>query len=146
MKFQRRKKEKIDISITSMIDVVFLLLIFFMVTTSFSRQTELKINLPEAKGSEAEEAPKSITLEIDAKGTYNLINSDGMSRRIASDQSREGLSRELAGLGGEFRDLPFVIKADDNTPNKSVMTALDVAGEKGFKHISFATSELKEEE
>jgi biopolymer transport protein ExbD len=146
MKFQRKRKEKIDISITSMIDVVFLLLIFFMVTTSFSRQTELKINLPEAKGSEAEDNLKTITLEIDVKGTYNLIASDGLSRRIPPGDNREPLVQEIAKLASQSKDLPFIIKADDNTPNKAVMTALDVAGEHGFKHISFATSELKEEE
>lgn len=146
MKFPRRKKQKIDISITSMIDVVFLLLIFFMVTTSFSRQTVLKVNLPEAKGSDAEEFPKTITLEIDAKGTYNLINADDISVRIPPGDNRNALAQEIAKLDYQSKELPFVIKADDETPNKAVMTALDVAGENGFKHISFATSELQDEE
>jgi biopolymer transport protein ExbD len=145
MKFHRRKKEKLDISITSMIDVVFLLLIFFMVTTSFSRQTELKIKLPEAKGAEAEDYPKTITLEIDAKGVYNLITDDGHSQRLP-DQNRETLAHELAKLAYLSKNLPFIIKADDNTPNKAVMTALDVAGGTGFSHISFATNDLKTEE
>lgn len=145
MKFQRKRKEKIDISITSMIDVVFLLLIFFMVTTSFSRQTELKINLPEAKGAEAEDVPKTVTLEIDAKGAYNLIASDGVSQRLP-ERNREALMRELARLANEAKDLPFIIKADGDTPNKAVMTALDAAGENGFNHISFMMSELKPEE
>lgn len=146
MKFQRKKREKVDISITSMIDVVFLLLIFFMVTTSFSRQTELKINLPEVNGTESDDYPKTVTLEIDAKGTYNLIASNGTSQRIPPGDNRKILASAIARLAVQAKDLPFIIKADDNTPNKSVMTALDVAGEHGFNHISFATSELKEEE
>lgn len=146
MKFQRRKREKVDISITSMIDVVFLLLIFFMVTTSFSRQTELKINLPEAKGAESGDYPKTVTLEIDAKGTYNLIASDGASQRIPPGDNRQALTSAIARQAVQAKDVPFIIKADDNTPNKAVMMALDVAGANGFNHISFATSELKEEE
>jgi biopolymer transport protein ExbD len=145
MKFQRRKKEKIDISMTSMIDVVFLLLIFFMVTTSFTRQTEVKIKLPEANGAEAEDYPKSVTVTIDDKGDYYLIGNDGESRKLP-DQSRETLMRELPRLAGQAKDIPFIISADDKTHLKSVMTVLDVAGQVGFSHITFATQEPKTQE
>jgi biopolymer transport protein ExbD len=145
MKFQRRKKEKIDISMTSMIDVVFLLLIFFMVTTSFTRQTEVKIKLPEANGAEAEDFAKSVTITIDDKGEYYLMGSDGESRKLP-DQSRETLMRELPRLAAQAKDIPFIINADGKTPHQSVMTVLDVAGQVGFSHITFATQEPKMEE
>jgi biopolymer transport protein ExbD len=145
MKFQRRKKEKIDISMTSMIDVVFLLLIFFMVTTSFTRQSEIKIKLPEANGAEAEDYPKNVTVTIDDKGDYYLTGSDGESRKLP-DQSRETLMRELPRLAGDAKDIPFIINADGKTPHQSVMTVLDVAGQVGFSHITFATQEPKAEE
>jgi biopolymer transport protein ExbD len=145
MKFQRRKKEKIDISMTSMIDVVFLLLIFFMVTTSFTRQSEIKIKLPEANGTEAEDYPKNVTVTIDDKGDYYLTGSDGESRKLP-DQSRETLMRELPRLAGDAKDIPFIISADGKTSHQSVMTVLDVAGQVGFSHITFATQEPKTEE
>jgi biopolymer transport protein ExbD len=145
MKFQRRRKEKIDISITSMIDVVFLLLIFFMVTTSFTRQTEVKINLPEAEGAEAEEYPSSVVLTIDSKGGYYLQNREGESQRLP-DQQKETLLRELNRLGDEAKKLPFIINADGKTPHQAVMTLLDAAGQVGFTHITFATQEPKNQE
>ncbi|MDO9423755.1 MAG: biopolymer transporter ExbD [Methylobacter sp.] len=138
MKFQRKKKEKIDISMTPMIDVVFLLLIFFMVTTTFSRQTEVNINLPEAQGTEVKEYPKTVSLVIDADGIYSLIGDDNLPHQLIN-QTRAGLRQELSKLAERSKDLPFVINADDKTPNKAVMTALDIAGQVGFSHITFAT-------
>lgn len=144
MKFQRRRRrERVDITLVSMIDVLFVLLLFFMVSTTFNRHTQLKINLPEAKGSEAEDHPKNITMEIDAKGVYNLVASDGQSRRLP-DQSRETLTRELSKLAYQAKDLPFIIRADDNTPNRAVVTVMDIANQIGF-HISIATEESKTE-
>ncbi|MEQ1545716.1 biopolymer transporter ExbD [Methyloglobulus sp.] len=145
MRFQRKRRERVDITLISMIDVLFVLLLFFMVSTTFDRHTELKINLPEAKGSEAEDHPKNITMEIDAKGVYNLVASDGQSH-ILPDQNRETLTRELLKLAYQAKDLPFIIKANDNTPNKAVMTVLDVAGQVGFSHITFPTQEPKTQE
>ncbi|WP_340121849.1 biopolymer transporter ExbD [Methylobacter svalbardensis] len=138
MKFQRKKKEKIDISMTPMIDVVFLLLIFFMVTTTFSRQTEVNIKLPEAEGTEAKEHPKTVSLVIDADGIYSLIGDDSLPHQLIN-QTRAGLKQELSKLAEHSKALPFVINADDKTPNKAVMTALDIAGQVGFSHITFAT-------
>ena len=68
MNFSHRKKVPLDISLTPMIDVVFLLLIFFMVTTTFNQQTSIKINLPQANGEQAENINKQLVLTIDAKG------------------------------------------------------------------------------
>ncbi len=144
MKFQRRKKEKIDISITSMIDVVFLLLIFFMVTTSFTHQTLVKIKLPEADGAEIEEMPKSVVMDIDNKGNYYLTGSDGQSRLLV-DQRKETLIRELNRFADQAQNIPFIISADGNTPHKAVIAALDAAQQVGFSHASFATEEPGEE-
>jgi biopolymer transport protein ExbD len=145
MKFQRRKKEKLDISITSMIDVVFLLLIFFMVTTSFTRQTEVKIKLPEANGAEAEDYPKSVSIVIDTKGDYFVMENDNQTRKLP-DQNRETLTQEISKLASQGKDVPFIINADGKTPHQAVMTVLDVAGQVGFSHITFATQEPKTEE
>ncbi len=138
MKFQRKKRENVDITLISMIDVLFVLLLFFMVSTSFNQHTEVNIKLPEAEGSAAEEHPKTVSLMIDADGIYSLVGDDGLSHQLI-DQSRAGLKQELSRLAENSKDAPFIINADDKTPNKAVMTALDIAGQVGFSHITFAT-------
>jgi len=138
MKFQRKKRENIDITLISMIDVLFVLLLFFMVSTTFNQHTEVNIKLPEAEGTEAQENPKTVSLVIDAEGIYSLVGDDGLPRRL-NDQSRAGLKQELSQLPEQAKALPFIINADDKTPNKAVMTALDLAGLAGFSHITFAT-------
>lgn len=137
MDFHRKKKEKVEISITPMIDVVFLLLIFFMVTTTFNRETALNIKLPEAEGTEPEKNLKKINLTIDADGVYYLPGDDGLPHQLVN-QKKETLKQELLKLAGHTRIIPFVISADANTPHKAVVTALDIAGQVGFKHITFA--------
>ena len=138
MKFQRKKRENVDITLVSMIDVLFVLLLFFMVSTTFSQHTEVNIKLPEAEGTESQEHPKTVTLVIDADGIYSLVGEDGSPHRL-NDQTRAGLKQELSQLPDQSKALPFIINADDKTPNKAVMTALDVAGLAGFSHITFAT-------
>jgi biopolymer transport protein ExbD len=141
MRFQRKRREKVDITLISMIDVLFVLLLFFMVSTTFNRHTEVKIKLPQANGDEADNHPKSVNVTIDAKGVYFLMGSnDNQSRRLPA-QNRETLSRELSRLGEEDKSLPFIISADAKTPHQSVMTVLDVAGQSGFNQITFATQE-----
>jgi biopolymer transport protein ExbD len=138
MKFQRKKRENVDITLISMIDVLFVLLLFFMVSTTFTQHTEVNIKLPEAEGSAAEQHPRTVSLVIDADGIYSLIGQDGLPHQL-TDQSRAGLKQELNRLAENSKDVPFIINADDKTPNKSVMTALDIAGQAGFSHITFAT-------
>lgn len=138
MKFQRKKRENVDITLISMIDVLFVLLLFFMVSTSFNQHTEVNIKLPEAEGTAAEENPKTVSLMIDADGIYSLVGDDGLPHQLI-DQNRAGLKQELGKLATNSKDIPFIINADDKTPNKAVMTALDIAGQVGFSHITFAT-------
>lgn len=138
MKFQRKKRENVDITLVSMIDVLFVLLLFFMVSTTFNQHTEVNIKLPEAEGTEATEHPKTVSLVIDADGIYSLIGDDGLPHQLIN-QNRQGLKRELSKLSENSKDVPFIINADDKTPNKAVMTALDIAGQVGFSHITFAT-------
>jgi biopolymer transport protein ExbD len=138
MKFQRKKRENIDITLISMIDVLFVLLLFFMVSTTFSQHTEVNINLPEAEGTQSTEHQKTVSLVIDAEGVYSLVGEDDLPHRLAN-QSRAGLKQELSQLPEQTKQLPFIINADDKTPNKAVMMALDLAGLAGFSHVTFAT-------
>jgi biopolymer transport protein ExbD len=141
MKFQRKRRQPVDITLISMIDVLFVLLLFFMVSTTFNRHTEVKIKLPEASGQEAENQPKSVNITIDAKGVYYLMGTDDSQSRRLPDQNRETLTRELSKFTAQDKELPFIISADAKTAHQSVMTVLDVAGQAGFNHITFATQE-----
>ena len=131
MNFRHRRKRELELSMTPMIDVVFLLLIFFMVTTSFNRETELKVSLPEANGSEVTEK-KNIRLTIDANGLFFINN------KQLVNQNSETLKAALRQAAGDSRKQQFVIHADGKTPHQAVVTALDVAGDLGFKRITFA--------
>lgn len=142
MNFRRKKREKLDITLISMIDVLFVLLLFFMVSTTFNRNTEVNIKLPEADGAEAEEHPKMVTLTIDAEGVYYLQGDDDLPHELVN-QTLDALKQELRKLAQSSGQLPFVINADGKTPHQAVITALEAAGEAGFSHITFAAQHTK---
>lgn len=132
MNFRQKSRSKLDINMTPMIDVVFLLLIFFMVTTTFSRETEIKIRLPEAEGEERNQESKIIALTIDAKGLYYVNEHQVINQKSAT------LKKAILDAAGNSRALPFVINADAKAPHQAVITALDVASQAGFSKITFA--------
>jgi biopolymer transport protein ExbD len=132
MNFHRKKKQALEITLTPMIDVVFLLLIFFMVTTTFNRETELKIKLPEAQGDEKEEQTKVINLTIDADGIYYVNNRQIINQKLST------LRKALVEAAGNTRQTPFIINADAKTPHQFVISALDIAAQIGFTRITFA--------
>lgn len=137
MDFRRKKRTPVDIGLIPMIDVLLVLLFFFMVATTFRHHTDLKINLPEAAGSEIDQQGKSINLLIDAKGAYSLADETGKAQPLAN-QSLDGLKAALSQLAGDTRQLPFIISADGKTPHQAVVSALDAANQIGFHHITFA--------
>jgi len=144
MRFQRKTREKLDITLISMIDVLFVLLLFFMISTTFTRQTEVSIKLPEANGSDAEQPQKRVTLIIDADCVYYFRGDDDLPHQLVN-QSADALKQELQRLATVSANLPFIIEADGKTPHQSVITALDIAGQVGFTHITFATQHSKSE-
>lgn len=142
MKFSRKKRESLEVSLTPMIDVVFLLLIFFMVTTTFNQQSSIKINLPEANGEETAEAVKMITLIIDAEGVYFITTDKGSTHQLINNNP-ETLKRALIQAAGKSRSIPFVINADGKTPHQAVVTAIDIAAQIGFSRVTFATKTIQ---
>ncbi|MCK9606744.1 MAG: biopolymer transporter ExbD [Methylomonas sp.] len=137
MEFRRKKRAPVEIGLIPMIDVLLVLLFFFMVATTFRHHTDLKINLPEAKGEEVDQAAKSVNLFIDADGKYALAGEDGKPQPLV-EQSLDSLKSALAGFSGELHQLPFIISADGKTPHQAVVSALDIANQLGFHHITFA--------
>ncbi len=132
MNFRSKKRNKLDITLTPMIDVVFLLLIFFMVTTTFSTETQIKIKLPEAEGEARNEKSKVIALTIDADGIYYVNNHQVINQKLTT------LKKAIMDAAGNSRALPFIISADAKTPHQAVIRALDVASQAGFSRITFA--------
>ena len=142
MNFRRKKREKLDITLISMIDVLFVLLLFFMVSTTFNNHTQIKVTLPEANGAPAEQSSKMVTLTIDADGAYSLADDGDVPQKLA-DQQLETLKQALQKLAVQAKELPFIINADGKTPHQSVITALEAASEAGFSHITFAAQHTK---
>lgn len=134
MNFRNKKHGPLEISLTPMIDVVFLLLIFFMVTTTFSKETAIKIQLPQAQGQEEQKPDpgEALILTIDKTGQY-FVNDKALKNRTI-----ETLTQELNALSSH-KKIPLIINADANAPVQSAISVLDVASNIGFKSITFAT-------
>jgi biopolymer transport protein ExbD len=126
-------EEDANINMTPLIDVVFLLLIFFMVSTTFDTTSQLKINLPEASEQQISMPPQKLNLLIDAKGNF-FINSRELTNR-KSATLKAALQRTMAGS-----KLPIVIQSDADSPVQSLVTAMDVVGQLGLTQVSIATT------
>lgn len=137
MKFRRKQRENIDINLVSLIDVVFVLLLFFVVTTTFTRETQLRIELPEAvSGSPTEDQQvKHLDIAISANGVFSLNNQVLAKNDLVS--LMDALQKESAG----DTNLPLSISADGKTQHQAVITAMDAAGKLGFSHLRMTTVE-----
>lgn len=134
MKLTARAKEQPEVNMTSLIDVVLLLLIFFMVSTSFVKQSQISIRLPEADSSAVvDEVPQQLDIMITEQGTF-LVN----GRELVNNRP-ETIRNALQNVSGGNTQLPLTISADANARHQFVVTAMDVAGKLGFSKISIAT-------
>ena len=134
MKFSGRVRQEVEVNLTPLIDVVFLLLIFFMVSTTFTKETYLSIDLPEASSQSIRAKDLQIEILITQEGDFwvngvALINRKQRTLRSAIDKVSKG---DIA--------IPMVITADSATPHQSVVTAMDVAGQLGFSRLSITTT------
>lgn len=134
MKFAPRTPEEPEINLISLVDVVFMLLIFFMVTTTFVRSSGLKVSLPQAQQSAPQQDPKVIEVVVDADGRYYI------NGRQLRDRTALTLERGLRQVGGDGTGRhPLVIRADARATHQAVVTVMDVAGRAGFSQLSIAT-------
>jgi biopolymer transport protein ExbD len=133
VKFPRRTLEDPAINLTPLIDVVFLLLIFFMVTTTFTRDTRLSVNLPEADAQQAEAMPDQIEVLVSQAGRYSVND------RILTDTQAASLSQALMDVASGNRNLPILLIADADATHQAVVTAMDAIGQAGFNRLSIAT-------
>lgn len=134
MNLRPRENEEPDLNLTSLIDVVLLLLIFFMVSTTFVDESQIRIQLPQA-GTEVAPQPKKDPIEItvSASGEYRV------NGRTLINTSPTTLSAAVANLAGTARDAPVTIRADARATHQAVVTAMDVVGRLGFRGINIAT-------
>ena len=139
---QRRKREEIDINVTPLIDVVFLLLIFFMVSTSFKHNADLNVDLPQTKSFKANQQMKGMELGITGRGDYiidsvNLGSSpQNLERAINAYMAKKGLNKESVGH--------LMILGDKMAPHQSIVNAMDVAQKLGLLKIKIVTEQKGE--
>ena len=135
MNLKPERREELDLNLTPLIDVVFLLLIFFMVSTTFEQSSRLKIDLPQATPKATQQADKKIVIGIDVKGNYYVND-----RQLVNTQLKT-LKLALMKVAGDNKDTPIVLRADAKTPHQSVVTAMDAASQLGLTRLSISTLE-----
>lgn len=137
MNLRTPRREEPGLDLIPLIDVVFMLLIFFMVTTTFNRDSGLQIELPTADAEQTEPKADTIEITIDAEGRYYV------NQQALINTQMDTLKRAIEQTAGERRDMPFIISADAKTPHQAVVSAMDAAAQLGFVRITFATQQAK---
>jgi len=127
------RQDNIELNLTPLIDVVFLLLIFFMVSTTFEKQAKLKLQLPDASTEAKVQDQKTVVIGIDAKGHYYIND------RQVVNTSLETLKIALKKVTDGKTDMPVTLRADAKTPHQAVVTAMDAASQLGLVKLSIAT-------
>ncbi len=139
MNFRSERRDEVDLDITPLIDVVFLLLIFFMVSTTFEHNSEINITLPSSSKEVTEAKPDAVNVGLDAQG--NVYINDRSLVNAQLETIKAALSDALVGLN----EPPVIISADSNATHQSVVRVMDAARQLGLVKITFATQELQDE-
>lgn len=129
-----RRLEEPEISLTSLIDVVFTLIIFFVVTTTFEDRSAVEIALPEASAEPVTQQAEPLLVVVDREGRY-FVGGNEVLR-----PEPEALREAIAAIAGDDRERPVVIRADARAAHQSVVTAMDVLGQLGFQRLQLATT------
>ena len=135
MKFKRQRTDDGGVNLTPLIDVVFLLLIFFMVSTTFTKESRLNLELPSAKGEPAIQEDIVLEVVVDATGQYRV------NERSLAVNTVEALMAAMRDAAADNSDIPVIITADAKSPHQSVITAMDAAGRLGFAKLSLSTQD-----
>ncbi len=137
VKFHTKHREELELSLTPLVDVVLLLVVFFMLSTTFNKESAITVDLPEASPEVRETQKKILEITIDVRGDFYVNQARVVNTQI------ETLKRAIGAAAGEARDMPLLISADAKTPHQAVVTAMDAAGQLGFVHLSLATKNAK---
>jgi len=134
MNFQRGKRhEELEMNLVPLIDVLLVIIIFLVVSATFSRTSELQINLPTAEANAPQEKPLTIEVGVDASGKY-MVNGKGLS-----DSSVTGISAALQSAANGGKEPTIIINADAKTTHQSVIDVMEASRTAGYTHITFAT-------
>jgi biopolymer transport protein ExbD len=139
MNLQRSDPDEPEVNLTPLIDVVFLLLIFFMVSTTFEHQSRIQIELPEATAEATKPEDESLEIIIDAQGRFFIGEEQVVNTELNT------LKGAISKSVGEREGIPVIIRADAKTPHQAVITALDATSQLGLTRISLATSRMQAE-
>jgi biopolymer transport protein ExbD len=135
VKFRRQRIDDGGVNLTPLIDVVFLLLIFFMVSTTFTKESRLQLELPTAEGESVSDDTDLIEIIINAQGRFQV------NEQSLGDGGLEALLKALQNVSGGDTMRPVTITADANSPHQAVVTAMDAAGRLGFVKLRITTQE-----
>ena len=133
MNLRKFRRDDISVNLTPLIDVVFLLLIFFMVTTTFRDESQIEIDLPKASNQPIEQVGNPLEIVIDQDGHYYI------DKNLLINTQLDTLKRALRKAKGDRENPPVIISADAKAPHQSVVTAMDAARQVGLVHMSIAT-------
>ncbi len=140
MRLARSEREDFfEINVISLIDVLLTLLMFFVLTTTFVQQANMKVSLPEASAEPSASVPDTLIVGIDRQGRYFIGNSE------VPGAGAEALKQALERTAGDRRGMPVLLRADGMTPNQAVVSAMDVLGQLGFTRLRIATTPSKDE-
>lgn len=129
-----RAHDEPEINLIPLIDVILVLIIFFVITTTFDARSTLQLQLPSATGEPAGDSTKSLSVLINAEGRYFVGDREVLRTDIDS------LKQAIAQVGGSDHNRAVLLRADARTPHQAVVTALDALGQLGFRRISIATA------
>lgn len=139
MRFKTGRGERVELNLTAFIDVVFVLLLFFIVTTTFDRYAQLKIELPEASAKPDPRQEQPLELAIDAAGNYYL------NGRALVNTQRATLMAALEKAAAGRLETPLVLSGDRRTQLQAMVTAMDAAASVGLTRLSIPTTQAEDE-
>ena len=134
MKLRRPQPDQLELNLAPLIDCLLFIVIFFLLSTTFAKTGKLQIQLPEADAQESVTPSKAIEVAIDAGGQFAV---NGQVLNSSAD-----LSSAILAAAGEDRSLPFIITADGKAPHQAVVTAMNLAGQLGFRNLGIGTQSL----
>jgi biopolymer transport protein ExbD len=134
VKLRRPQPDQLELNLAPLIDCLLFIVIFFLLSTTFAKTGKLQIQLPEADAQESVTPSKAIEVAIDAGGQFAV---NGQVLNSSAD-----LSSAILAAAGEDRSLPFIITADGKAPHQAVVTAMNLAGQLGFRNLGIGTQSL----
>ena len=128
------RRDDFEISVVPLIDVLLTLLMFFVLTTTFVRHSRMQVTLPKSSAEPTTAQAHPLVVVVDRQGRFYVGSNQVLGSGV------DALKRAIAGVAGDERDQPVILRADAMTPHQAVVTAMDALGQLGFTRLSIATT------